>query len=159
MLTSLKEIRLVSLGNGLYARSTLTRAVPDRQAERRQQGVDGFSRLTARRAPSATTMVLFSDGRSSFPCANGAETPCDLGHPDVTFFEHSPHHVIGDARLSRFSGPRGPDTLERAGLVSLARRPGTSPVVLILGPRAGAGGSPRSASGGLEKMVDRKPAR
>ena len=34
--------------------------------------------------------------------------------------------------LSRFSASRGLDTLERAGLVSVARRPGRSPVVTIL---------------------------
>jgi hypothetical protein len=34
--------------------------------------------------------------------------------------------------LSRFSGYRGLDTLEGAGLVSTIRRPGRSPVVLIL---------------------------
>jgi hypothetical protein len=34
--------------------------------------------------------------------------------------------------LSRLSASRGPDKLERAGLVSIARRPSLSPVVLIL---------------------------
>jgi hypothetical protein len=40
--------------------------------------------------------------------------------------------------LSRFSASRGLDTLERAGLVSVARRPGLSPIVTILDADAGA---------------------
>ena len=44
--------------------------------------------------------------------------------------------------LSRFSASRGLDTLERAGLVSDARRPGRSPVVLIRDPTAGARQTP-----------------
>jgi hypothetical protein len=38
--------------------------------------------------------------------------------------------------LSRFSASRGLDTLERAGLVSVARRPGRSPSVIILAATA-----------------------
>jgi hypothetical protein len=41
--------------------------------------------------------------------------------------------------LSRFSASRGLDTLEVAGLVSAARRPGRSPVVLIGDPTCGPG--------------------
>jgi hypothetical protein len=39
--------------------------------------------------------------------------------------------------LSRFSASRGLDTLERAGLCTVARWPGRSPVVSILDPTAG----------------------
>ena len=38
---------------------------------------------------------------------------------------------------SRSSDSRGLDTLDRAGLVSVERRPGRSPVVLIMDPTAG----------------------
>jgi DNA-binding transcriptional ArsR family regulator len=41
--------------------------------------------------------------------------------------------------LSRFSASRGLDTLEGAGLVSVVRRPGRSPIVFILDVIADAG--------------------
>ena len=39
--------------------------------------------------------------------------------------------------LSRFSASRGLDTMEGAGLVAVARRPGRSPIVSILNPTSG----------------------
>jgi hypothetical protein len=41
--------------------------------------------------------------------------------------------------LSRFSASRGLDTLEGAGLVSVSKRTGLSPVVSIRDPTAGTG--------------------
>jgi hypothetical protein len=47
--------------------------------------------------------------------------------------------------LSRFSAWRGLDTLERVGLVSVARRPGRSPIVAILDVESQADANDRQA--------------
>jgi hypothetical protein len=53
--------------------------------------------------------------------------------------------------LSRFSASRGLDTLEGAGLVAVARRPGLSPVVSIRDPGAGVGLTNRQAGAGSKR--------
>ena len=53
--------------------------------------------------------------------------------------------------LSRFSASRGLDALEGAGLVSVARRPGLSPIVSILDPRAGVDPTKRQAGAGSKR--------